>query len=150
VTPIVAPHILIVEDNPDDETLLERALREIEGAPVATIVPDGVEALDVLRSGAQRVPDLMLIDLKMPRMTGFELLREVRHGLGFKHLPLVVFTSSDDARDIERAYDAGATAYVQKPLSFDAFTDALRAVVQFWLKTNEPPRPPAERLQRLL
>jgi len=150
LTRIASPHILILEDNPDDEALALRALRDNDQAASAVVARDGVEALDLLRNVAARTPDLILVDLKMPRMTGFEFLRAVRADPGFRHLPLVVFTSSDEARDIERAYEAGATAYVQKPLTFEDFARAIRAVVQFWLEINQAPRKPPERLQRLL
>ncbi len=150
VTPISSPHILILEDNPDDEALVMRALRDVQPTPTATVARDGVEGLDDLRTSDSRIPDLILVDLKMPRMTGFEFLRAGRADPQFKHLPLVVFTSSDEVRDVERAYEAGATAYVQKPTEFSAFATAVQTVVQFWLRTNEPARKPAQRLQRLL
>lgn len=142
--------MLILEDHPDDEALILRALQSLKPAPSTAIARDGVEGLQGLQAPETRLPDLVLVDLNMPRMTGFVVLRAVRSDPRFRHLPLVVFTSSGEAGDVQRAYDAGATAYVEEPTEYGAFSNALQAVVRFWLGTNEPATTVAQRLQRVL
>lgn len=138
--------ILLVEDNPDDELLTRRALRRIETVPHdVAVVRDGVAALEYLLGDSAsgeppaKLPDLVLLDLKMPKLGGLEVLQRLRSHERTRDLPVVVFTSSSEERDLRSSYDMGANAYVRKPVDFAEFCDAVARLGQFWLVTNEPP-----------
>lgn len=147
--------LLLVEDNPDDEALTLRALRRLARVPLQIdVARDGVEALErVLPSPgsaasapAPKLPDVVLLDLKMPRMSGMQVLEELRRHERTRALPVVVFTSSSEERDLKRCYDLGANAYVRKPIDFAEFVEAVERLGLFWLTVNEVPagdrRPP--------
>ena len=138
-------HILIVEDDPDDETLILRALKNSNLSNEITVVRDGAEALDYLfKTGpyADREagdPTVVLLDLKLPKVDGLEVLRRVRDDERTRRMPVVVLTSSDEQEDMVRSYDLGANSYVRKPVEFEAFSKAVNNLGLYWLLLNEPP-----------
>ena len=137
--------ILLAEDSLADAEMAIDALREANLANPIVHVEDGVEALDyLLRRGAhaQRedgLPSVLLLDIKMPRMDGIEVLREVRGSDALKHLPVVVLTSSREETDLARSWDLGVNAYVVKPVDVDQFFEAVRTLGKFWAVLNEAP-----------
>jgi two-component system response regulator len=138
--------ILLVEDNPDDVQLTKRALKQNNITNELVVVNDGVEALDYLieasRStpgSAKVLPALILLDLNLPRMNGLEVLKQIRANDRLKRLPVVVLTSSKEDCDILKSYDSGANSYIRKPVEFEQFNEAIRALGLYWLLLNEPP-----------
>ena len=137
--------ILLAEDNPHDVELTLAALRENNLANEVVVVRDGAEALDYLyrRNGfATRnggLPALMLLDLKMPKVDGIEVLRKVKSDPAIRAIPIVVLTSSREEQDLVRSYDLGVNAYVVKPVDFPEFVQAVRVLGGFWAVLNEPP-----------
>jgi CheY-like chemotaxis protein len=137
--------ILIAEDNANDADLALRALKLNHQSLEAVIVRDGREALDcLLHKGefAQRStgqPAFVLLDLKMPKMDGFAVLQEIKSNSQLKVIPVVIFTSSREQKDIASCYDTGANAYVVKPLNFREFAATLKSIDSFWMVLNEPP-----------
>ena len=140
--------ILLVEDNPDDEALTIRALKKNNIRNEVVIARDGAEALDyLLATGkfADRVPEqlplLVLLDLKLPKIGGLEVLERLRADSRTKLLPVVVLTSSIEDRDLISSYSLGANSYVRKPVDFTEFTEAVRQLGLYWLLLNQsPPR----------
>jgi CheY-like chemotaxis protein len=140
--------ILLVEDNPDDELLIMRALHKNHIANEIIVAHDGVEALDYLfGTGAYEgrdltdMPQVILLDLKLPRVNGLEVLRKLRTNERTGLLPVVILTSSDEDRDIVESYRLGANSYVRKPVDFIQFADAVRQLGLYWLVLNQlPPR----------
>ena len=148
MTPI--PTILLVEDDPRDAELVLKALATATPRPVVVHLQDGADALDFLyRRGAyvgnSCRPAVMLLDLKMPRVDGLEVLRQVKSDPDLKTIPVVVLTSSQEERDVLETYSLGANAYVVKPLRFRSFIDAIQAVGVFWAVLNQPPPGTGER-----
>jgi two-component system response regulator len=138
--------ILLVEDNQDDEELTMRALRRNHISNQVSIVRDGQEAVDWLEATgpyAARdpadVPALILLDLKLPKIDGLEVLRRLRANPRTALVPVVILTSSKEERDRASGYQSGANSYVQKPVDFTAFVDAVRQLGLYWLMLNEPP-----------
>ena len=137
--------ILIVEDNPDDELLIMRTLKKINVANQVEIVRDGAEALDyVFKTGKyanrdSRDPAVILLDIKLPKVSGLEVLERVRADGRTRRLPVVMLTSSDEQEDMVKSYDLGANSYVRKPVEFDKFTEAVSKLGLYWLLVNEPP-----------
>ena len=140
------PVILLVEDNADDEALTMRALQKNNITNEIVVARDGVEALDYLftrgthagrDTGAQ--PAVILLDLKLPKLNGFEVLRELRADHRTKLLPVVILTSSKEQQDIANGYNLGANSYVRKPVDFQQFVEAVRQLGQYWLVLNEEP-----------
>ena len=137
--------ILIAEDNPDDETLILRSLKNFNVKNDIDVVRDGAEALDYLfGNGAgeeQKIelPAVVLLDIKLPKMDGIQVLERIRADQRTKRLPVVMLTSSDGQEDKIRSYDLGCNSYVRKPVEFNEFTEAIRTVGLYWLLINEPP-----------
>jgi two-component system response regulator len=134
--------ILLVEDNPNDVALTRRALQKANVANEVVVVEDGVEALEYLigKDSAERpLPVVTLLDLKLPRIDGLEVLRQLRENERTKRLPVVILTSSNLEDDVNSSYDLGANSYVRKPVKFNEFTEAVRQLGIYWLMLNEPP-----------
>jgi two-component system response regulator len=138
--------ILLVEDNPDDEALTLRALKKNNITNEVVIAHDGAEALDYLfGTGAYAgrdtsiLPQVTLLDLKLPKIDGLEVLKRLRADERTKLLPIVILTSSNEEQDRLRGYGLGANSYVRKPVDFDQFIDAVRQLGLYWLLLNERP-----------
>jgi two-component system response regulator len=132
--------ILLVEDSPDDEALTLRALRKNKIQNQVTVARDGAEALDLLfpGDGAEgKVPGLILLDLKLPKVDGLEVLRRIRADQRTEIVPVVVLTSSKEQEDILDSYHSGANGYVRKPVNFEDFSAAVSTLGVFWLLLNE-------------
>ena len=133
--------ILLVEDNPDDEMLTLRALKKNHILNEITVAHDGAEALDLIfasASASAALPGLILLDLKLPKIDGLEVLRRLRADERTRIIPVVVLTGSRLEEDILAGYRGGANAYVRKPVNFSEFADAVKALGLFWLMLNEP------------
>lgn len=137
--------ILLVEDNPDDETLTLRAFRKNNITNRVVVTRDGDEALDYLFARGKYagrdnsvMPQVMLLDLKLPRLGGLEVLKQIRADERTKMLPVVVLTSSDEDRDIIESYKLGANSYVRKPINFDEFLEAAQNLGLYWMLLNQP------------
>lgn len=142
--------ILLVEDNPDDEALTLRALRKNNITNEVVVARDGAEALDFLfgtgkQAGRTITPQVTLLDLKLPKIDGLEVLRRMRADARTKLLPVVILTSSNEERDRLQGYDIGANSYVRKPVDFVQFTEAVRQLGLYWLLLNERPPQTAAR-----
>lgn len=129
--------ILLVDDSPDDELLTIDALRQASIKNVIRVARDGAEAIEVLKS--EQPPDLVLLDLKLPKVAGFDVLRSIRERPETRFLPVIVVTSSSEPSDMERAYLGGANSYVRKPVDYDEFLKAVRTLGQYWLEYNHVP-----------
>ena len=142
---MTAPLILLVEDNVGDVRLTREALREADVAVELTAVPDGDQALAFLRregeyAGARR-PDLILLDLNLPKKNGLEVLEEIKRDPDLRRTPVIMLTTSSSARDIAGCYDRGVNCYVVKPLDLDDFTRLVQAINAFWFEVAVlPPR----------
>ena len=138
-------HILLAEDDPQDIELTINALSENNLANNVMVVRDGVEALDYLyrRAGFADRPDgnpiLILLDLKMPRMDGIEVLKQLKSDAKMHNIPIVILTSSRESQDMETCYELGVNAYVVKPVKFVDFIEAIKQIGIFWALINEPP-----------
>ena len=132
------PTILLVEDNPDDEALTVHALRMRTTANVE-VARDGQEALDYLFNDAKDMPQLVLLDLKLPNVDGLEVLRRIREGGRTCLTPVVILTSSDAPIDVAAGYRHGANGYVRKAVDFDQFSELVHQLGLYWLVLNEPP-----------
>ncbi len=139
------PPILLVEDNPDDESLALRAFSKYGVSNPIVVARDGVEALDYLfGTGSYQgrdlslMPAVILLDLKLPRIDGLEVLRRIRAAEQTALRPVVVLTTSGEPRDIEQAYQLGANSYIRKPINYEDFVKAVDAIVTYWLSLNEP------------
>jgi len=141
--------ILLVEDNPADIKITERALRE-SGFPVELlVVRDGQEAIEyLLRQGVHadsatwRTPDLILLDLNLPRLTGREVLERIRATPALKAVPVLVLTTSRRQEDVQEMYAAGANTYIEKPQNFARFVQVLQSIQRYWIDTALLPPPP--------
>lgn len=134
--------ILLVEDNADDEQLTLRAMRQCEIPTEISVARDGAEAIDILTVQTDKpLPDLVLLDLKLPKFSGLEVLQRIRADERTKALPVVVLTSSDEERDIAESYNLGANSYIRKPVDFDEFIDAVRQLGLYWLVMNRTVQP---------
>jgi two-component system response regulator len=136
--------ILLVEDNSDDEALTLRALRKSNILNEVIVVRDGAEALDFLflrgeyaGQDPRALPQVVLLDLNLPKVSGLGVLKQVRAEERLRALPVVVLTSSKEDEDIVQSYQLGANSYVRKPVDFTAFTEAVRALGLYWLLLNE-------------
>jgi len=138
--------ILLVEDNPDDVLLTKRALKDNNIVNEIILARDGIEALEYLRGeGAHEgrdisiLPAVILLDIRMPRMDGLELLKIIRSEESTKLLPVVILTSSKEERDVMKSYSLGANSYIQKPVDFEQFTTAVKQLGLYWLVMNVGP-----------
>lgn len=131
-------HVLLVEDNPDDEALVVRMMKKVPGEHALSVVRDGEEALQYLFAGAH-APDLVLLDLKLPKVGGLEVLKRIRAEPRMRRMPVVVLASGRDPKDVGACYDLGANSFIRKPPDLIEFADAVREAGVFWLGINEPP-----------
>ncbi len=134
--------ILLVEDNPDDELLTMRALKKNNVINDIVLCRNGVEAIDYLfgkNSDETDLPQLILLDLKLPKIDGLEVLRKIRTSERTRFLPVVVLTSSKEERDIVESYKLGANSYIQKPVDFSQFVEAVKQLQLYWLVMNVSP-----------
>ena len=138
--------ILLVEDNPDDEALTLRAFRKNNLTNEIIVKRDGAEALEWLLDDKRDVdPQVVLLDLKLPKVDGLEVLRQIRANASTSYLPVVILTSSSVESDLVRGYELRANSYIRKPVDFSRFIDAAREIGLYWLVLNEmPPRTPAK------
>lgn len=137
----VSPVIVLIEDNPDDEALTLRALRKNAIANDVVVLRDGAEALAFLIGPAAPSPHLVLLDLKLPKIDGLEVLRRLRQEPRTALLPIVVLTSSNEERDLVESYRLGANSYIRKPVDFEQFTEAVRQLGLYWLVLNQIAQP---------
>ena len=131
--------IFLVEDNPDDEKLTLRAFAKRKIANPVIVAHDGQEALDYLLDPANGLPAIILLDLKLPKIGGLELLKRVRADARTKRVPVVILTTSKEDTDLATAYKFGCNSYILKPIDFDQFVDTLGQLGLYWLVLNEPP-----------
>jgi CheY-like chemotaxis protein len=138
--------ILLIEDNPDDELLAVRALRKNKIMNKVVVARDGAEALDYLFGTGpyegrdmSEMPQVILLDLKLPKVDGLEVLKRLRNDERTKVVPVVVLTSSKEERDLTDSYQLGANSYIHKPVDFAQFTEAVRQLGLYWLVLNESP-----------
>ena len=142
---IATASILLVEDDPGDIRLAMAVLKKLQMEDRAKVVQDGEEAMEYLQARGDyagrtsSLPSFILLDLKLPRVGGFEFLGKVKADPSLKYIPVVVLTSSRQTKDIELAYQMGANGYVVKSIDFTTYISTLRSVVQYWLSANEPP-----------
>lgn len=139
-------HILLVEDNPDDVELTLRALKKNNILNEVVVAHDGAEALDYLFGTGASVghdntvmPEVILLDLKLPKIDGLEVLRRLRANDRTMLLPVVILTSSKEEKDLINGYKLGANSYIRKPVNFDQFAEAVKQLGLYWLVLNEPP-----------
>ena len=139
------PAVLLVEDNPDDEELTMRGFKRANLANPVDVARDGQEAVDYLfgieEQAAKPVPAVVLLDLKLPRVEGLEVLKRIRADKRMRRVPVVILTSSNEDRDLINGYDLGANSYVRKPVPFEEFAMAIAQIGLYWLLINEPPPP---------
>jgi two-component system, response regulator len=143
---MVSKIILLVEDNPDDEELTRMALQQSNIANELVVARDGVEALEYLFSGPAEaggplpeLPAVILLDLKLPRIDGLEVLQRIRADDRTKRVPVVVLTSSKEEQDVFDSYNSGANSYIRKPVEFDNFFSATKQLGMYWLVLNQSP-----------
>lgn len=132
--------ILLVEDNANDAELTLRALKQRNLANQVFVCRDGAEAINFFAESTSPVPKVVLLDLKLPKVDGLEVLRRLKGNTRTKSIPVVVLTSSREEPDIERAYELGANSYIVKPVDFEAFARAVSDVGLYWLLLNHPPQ----------
>lgn len=134
--------ILLVEDDPDHEALTIRALKKSNIVNDVAIARDGEEAVNMLLGPNPIKPQVILLDLKLPKLDGLEVLRRIRESETTRTLPVVILTSSDEERDVVRSYSLGVNSYIRKPVNFTDFAEATRQLGMYWLVLNEcPPKP---------
>ena len=134
--------ILLIEDNSSDIELTKRAFKKNHIENQIVVMEDGQEALDYLlnpSNSPEHLPVLTLLDLKLPRIDGLEVLHRIRSDSRIRRMPVVVLTSSREDQDIAAAYDNGANSYIRKPVDFKQFTESIRTLGTYWLILNEPP-----------
>jgi two-component system, response regulator len=138
--------ILLVEDNPDDVKLTERALKKAHILNKLVVAKDGIEALDYLfgtgpwaNRDINDVPQIILLDLKLPKIDGMEVLKRIRAASHTRLVPVVVLTSSNEEKDLTNGYSLGANSYIRKPVNFNQFAEAVHQLGLYWLVLNVPP-----------
>jgi two-component system response regulator len=140
--------ILLAEDNPDDEALTLRALKKNNITNEVVVAHDGAEALDFIFGANQHAgrdvrewPSMVLLDLKLPKVNGLEVLKKIRGDARTHGIPVVILTSSKEEQDVAESYGLGVNSYVRKPVDFTQFLDAVKQIGLYWLLLNEPPIP---------
>ena len=131
--------ILLVEDDPNDEKLTRLALEKSNIGNTVKVVHDGQEALDYLFDPEQKLPALVLLDLKLPKVAGLEVLRTLRADPVRKRVPVVILTSSNAESDLAQSYAFGANSFIRKPVDFERFSESVRQLGMYWLMLNEAP-----------
>ena len=131
--------ILLVEDNPDDEELALRALRRNKVLNEIAVARDGRQALDYLLDESKPLPALVLLDWKLPKVSGLEVLQQLRANGRTAILPIVILTTSQEEQDLLDGYRSGCNSFIRKPVDFVQFTEAMRQLQMYWLVLNEPP-----------
>jgi len=138
--------ILLIEDNPDDELLTIRALKKNNIVNDIIVKRDGVEALDYLFGtgshssiDSHEMPQLILLDLKLPKLDGLEVLKRIRGSEHTRFIPIVILTTSNEQQDIMKSYEDGANSYIRKPVDFDQFVESVKQLGMYWLVLNEAP-----------
>ena len=136
--------ILLVEDNPDDVELTLRAFKKYNLTNEITVARDGEEALEILFNPqrdvpGQKRPNLILLDLKLPKVDGLEVLQKIKSYPQIKLIPVVILTSSREEDDLIKSYQLGVNSYIRKPVDFDKFTEVVMQLGLYWLLLNEPP-----------
>lgn len=141
-----AKTILLIEDNADDEMLTKMALKRIKIANEIVVMRDGAEALDYLFARGpftdrdiKELPQVILLDLKLPKVDGLDVLRQIRQSPDLRRIPVVILTSSSEEQDVIRGYDLGANGFVCKPVGLEDFTKAVHELGIYWLLVNQPP-----------
>lgn len=135
--------ILLIEDRPEDAELAMIALKESNLLNSIHWVEDGEEALEYISNGKDtnsnfHLPDLILLDLKLPKISGLEVLKELKQGKNTKNIPVVILTTSKNEKDVDEAYDLGANSYIIKPVDFDKFKKTVQDIGMYWLLLNAP------------
>jgi two-component system, response regulator len=136
-----SPLIVLVEDNADDEALTLRALKKNAIVNDIVVLRDGAQAVEYLLAPDVPAPHLVLLDLKLPKLDGLQVLERLRREPRTAALPIVVLTSSNEDRDLVESYRLGANSYIRKPVDFEQFTEAVRQLGLYWLVLNQLPRP---------
>jgi CheY-like chemotaxis protein len=131
--------ILLAEDNAEDAEMTMRALKRHNLGNKVRWVKDGAEALDYLFGGAGRPPKLVLLDIKMPKVDGIEVLRRLKADAATRNIPVVVMTSSNEERDVVESYRLGVNSYIVKPVQFEAFMETVAKIGLYWVVTNRVP-----------
>ncbi|MBC8504222.1 MAG: response regulator [Anaerolineales bacterium] len=138
-------HILLVEDNPNDEELTLRALHKHNLTNSIHVVRDGAQALEYIFCKGEyadrniaKPPKVILLDLKLPKVSGLEVLEQIKTDIRTQSIPVVVLTSSDQHPDIQKSYNLGANSYIVKPIDFEQFTESVRQIGLYWLLLNQP------------
>jgi two-component system response regulator len=144
---INAVEILLVEDSPEDLELALRALTKSHLANRIAVARDGLEALEFLFGEGEHIgrrvedtPRVILLDLKLPKIDGLEVLQRIKADDRTRHIPVVVLTSSKEQSDVIRSYDLGVSSYIVKPVNFESFTAAVQQIGMYWLLLNQPPK----------
>ena len=135
-----AIHILLVEDNPGDARLAVEALTEGKVTNNITVAQDGVEAIEFLRNEESPRPDLIFLDLNLPKMNGKDVLAEIKNDPGLKRIPVIILTTSNAEDDIASTYDLQANCYITKPVGFDQFIEVIQSVENFWFSIVKLPK----------
>ncbi len=136
--------ILLVEDNPDDVELTLRAFRKHNLINEIVVAKDGEEALDIVFHRSEKykkhpLPNLILLDLKLPKVSGMEVLKEIKNNPATKIIPVIILTSSKEEKDVIESYNLGVNSYISKPVDFDKFSDVVLQLGLYWLLLNETP-----------
>jgi two-component system response regulator len=133
-----AKYVLLVEDNPADVKLTQRAFKKNNIMNEIIVAEDGARAIELLGDAGAPLPQMVLLDLKLPKVDGLEVLKSIRQNDRTRLLPVIILTSSREEADLIRGYSLGANSYIQKPVDFEQFSEAVRQLGLYWLVLNEP------------